>query len=114
MDHKDLESIRIRADLYQELRDYCDRNGMRFRSFVEDALESAPHQEDLAQMADEVTASLEKLDAGRRKSFRRGFWQGYCAALYAFQGKLGMSLDLTPSYLRAEDEVYKVAGNSKL
>jgi len=73
--------LRINHDLYVRLREHCDRFGIRFLDFVEDALENA--------MLTEIgNKGLEReIEVLRRKAdkydyaFHRGFMQGF-AYLY--------------------------------
>ena len=73
--------VRINRDLYVTLREHCDRVGIRFLDFVEDALENAMY-------ADTGNLDLEQeMEALRRKAdqydyaFNRGFKEGF-ACLY--------------------------------
>jgi len=106
--------IMIRADLYRLLRDYCDDNGLRLVDFVEDALENAPYREELARIAYEVEKALATLEEERRKIFRLGFLQGCLAGVLVSQGKLGMNLDETPSYLKPENETSRPVSGKQL
>ena len=45
--NNDSVTIEISSELYQSLREYCDRNGYRFIDFVEDSLETATYRDEL-------------------------------------------------------------------
>ena len=73
--------LRINSDLYVKLREHCDRFGIRFLDFVEDALEDA-------MLTEIENNDIEHEIEGRRRkadkydyAFNRGFKQGF-AYLY--------------------------------
>ena len=85
--------LRVSRELYARLREHCDRLGIRFVDFVEDALDNAV-------MEDVENNSLEKeLEALRRKAesydraFNRGFQQGFAFFHLMLKG-LGVSESL--------------------
>jgi hypothetical protein len=73
--------LRINPDLYVKLREHCDRFGIRFLDFVEDALENAMLTEignnGLEQEIEVLRRKADKYDY----AFNRGFKQGF-AYLY--------------------------------
>ena len=90
--------LRVSRELYARLREHCDRLGIRFVDFVEDALDSAV-------MEDVENNSLEKeLEALRRKAerydraFNRGFQQGFAFFHLMLKG-LGVSESLDEELL---------------
>jgi hypothetical protein len=110
----DMVAIAIDRSLYKQLREYCDSVGIRFREFVEDSLENAFTMIEVDELRNEAVRLIERSDKDRKKSYRRGFWQGFCAAFFAAQGKMGMSLEVTPSELTAEQERYRSSSDGQL
>jgi len=109
-------TISIDAELYDRLRKYCDQHGIRFTAFIEDALESAPQREEEMKMVADARDMMEQNERERRRSYRRGFWQGFYAATFAGQGNMGLCIANTPSELGPENEKFKTVdgGQKKL
>ncbi len=109
-------TISIDSELYENLRKYCDQNGIRFTAFIEDALESATQREEEMKMVAEARDMMEQLERERRRSYRRGFWQGFYAATFAGQGNMGLCMANTPPELSPEHEKFKTVdgGQKKL
>ncbi|HDI59880.1 MAG TPA: hypothetical protein ENF48_05965 [Desulfobacteraceae bacterium] len=89
-------AIRVSADLLDELRSYCDRNGIRFLAFVEEALEKATYVDQIETLLHDGATLLEKLEAERRRGVALGFSLGVLAATLALQGILEPGRHLTP------------------
>jgi hypothetical protein len=88
-----LKSIHIEADVYDELRRICDRKGMRFKDFVDEALERAVYEDQsIDAMAGEIQDLKRQLSVYER-SFMRGFRKGFWFAFLAMQGRLCLSAD---------------------
>jgi uncharacterized protein with von Willebrand factor type A (vWA) domain len=82
------KSVRIDAGLYDVLRAHCDRNGIRFLDFVEEALESAldfHERSDLVEKNEKLLAEIRKESETIRAI---GFHEGVYAAFSLFRGKL--------------------------
>ena len=71
------EPVRINRDLYARLRDHCDRLGIRFNTFTEDALENAISTEITARALEQelegLRAKAERHDYAFNLGFRKGF-----------------------------------------
>jgi hypothetical protein len=93
---EDLKTIRIDPDLYNQLRNYCDENGIRFLEFVEWALENAVHLDQVEDIINNEAKIMERIKKERKDSLRVGFRRGFCAALLTLQGKIELSLEHTP------------------
>ena len=89
-------TIRIEFDLYTELRDYCDRNGIRFVDFVADSLEKATHLHEVENLLCEENKVNERIAREGRRAFLHGFSQGVMAATLALKGDLSLSEMNTP------------------
>jgi hypothetical protein len=89
-------AIRVSAGLLDELRSYCDRNGIRLLAFVEDALEKATYVDQIETLLHDGATLLEKLEAERRRAVALGFSLGVLAATLALQGILEPGRRLTP------------------
>ena len=107
-------TISIDSELYQNLRKYCDQNGIRFTAFIEDALETAPQREEEMKMVADARDMKEQTERERRRSFRRGFWQGFYAATFAGQGNMGMCIANTPPALGPEHEKFKTVDRGQI
>ena len=89
--------IRISEALYDELRDYCDRSGIRFVRFVEEALEKATYVDEIEALLKDGGTMLEKLEAERRRGVAHGFAMGMLAATLALDGRLETGRLMTPA-----------------
>ena len=89
-------AIHVSADLLDELRSYCDRNGIRLLAFIEDALEKATYVDEMETLLHDGATLLEKLEAERRRGVALGFSLGVLAATLALQGILEPGRRLTP------------------
>ena len=81
-------TIHISADLYDELREYCDRVGIPFVRFVEEALEKATYIEEIESLLKDGGTMRAKLEAERRRGLASGFASGVLAAFLAREGCL--------------------------
>ena len=106
--------IQIDSDLHADLRDYCDKCGIRFVDFVEDALAQAVAIEEILDKSEKADQVLSRATEDRRQSFRRGFHVGMVAGVFAAQGKLGLSRDCTPPALSFRNDPNKVVSGSQL
>jgi len=107
-------NIQIDPDLHAELRDYCDRCGIRFIDFVEDALEQAIRFEEILDKSEKADQVLNQATKNMQRSFRHGFHVGLVAGVFMAQGRLGSSKDSTPSELSYRNEPNKVVTGSQL
>ncbi len=89
---EDMKTISINAELYDQLREYCDTAGIRFKDFVEDALDEAAYREEGFEVLDEVNERIRKIADERKKAYTRGFQRGFLVAFYLAQGNLGTGL----------------------
>ena len=69
--------LRINRDLYVRLREHCDRFGIRFLDFAEDALENAMLTEignnGLEQEIEVLRRKADKYDYAFSRGFKEGF-----------------------------------------
>jgi hypothetical protein len=69
--------LRINHDLYVRLREHCDRFGIRFLDFAEDALENAMLTEignnGLEQEIEVLRKKADKYDYAFNRGFKEGF-----------------------------------------
>ncbi len=106
--------ISVDSELYENLRKYCDQNGIRFAAFIEDALESATQREEEMKIVADARDMMEQNEHERRRSYRRGFWQGFCAATFAGQGNMGLCIANTPPDLSPEYEKFKTVDGGQM
>jgi hypothetical protein len=84
--------IRINRDLYLQLREHCDRFGIRFLDFVEDALENAMLTEIGSMGLEQEIEVLRKKADNYDYAFNRGFKQGF-AFLYLMLNGANLSAE---------------------
>ena len=88
--------IRISGSLYDELRAHCDRYGIRFVRFVEEALEKATYIDEIEALLKDGGTMLAKLEAERRRGVAHGFAMGVLAATLSMDGNLEAGRLMTP------------------
>jgi hypothetical protein len=88
--------INIAADLYHELREYCDRAGIAFLDFVEDSLEKATYRDELELLLRDEAEMKKKIASEESAAFKRGFSLGVMAATLALKGSPALSASVTP------------------
>lgn len=98
-----IQTLKIDADIYNLLRDYCDKNGIRFRNFVEDSLENAIQFEESDKIHREEIENLKMKATKYDYAFTRGFQKGFLFAFFALQGRCFYSLK--------EDEIIAICDN---
>lgn len=84
--------LRINRDLYVKLREHCDRFGIRFLDFVEDALENAMLTEIRNMGLEQEIEVLRKKAHNYDYAFNRGFKQGF-AYLYLMLNGASLSAE---------------------
>ena len=104
----DKAHIQIDPDLHAELKAYCDKCGIRFINFVEDALEQAIAFEEILDKSEKADRVLNQATKNMQRSFRHGFHVGLVAGVYLAQGRLCSSKDCTPPELSYRKEPNKV------
>ena len=92
----DSEIVRITSGLYKELREFCDRNSIRFVDFIEDSLESATYRYELEELLSDGANVQTRIESERNRSFLEGFSKGVLSATLALQGKIELSENYTP------------------
>lgn len=110
----DKEHIQIDPDLYLGVREFCDKSGLRFIDFVEDALEQAIAFEETWDASHKAKKIISRATDDMRQTFRRGFHLGFVTGVFAGQGKLGSSINSTPSELSYKNELNKVVTGPQL
>ncbi len=93
---QDVFTVRIPAELYRELREYCDRIGVAFVDFVEDALEKATYRDEMELLLRDEAEMKKKIASERASSLNRGFSLGVMAATLSIQGVAALGESLTP------------------
>jgi hypothetical protein len=92
MSEPEHKTIRIDNDLYLRLREHCDRDGVRFLDFLENALEDALLRETVTKAMEAEIEILRKKAVKYDYAFNRGFQQGF-AFFYQMMEGLGFSAD---------------------
>ncbi len=89
---KERKRILLDASLHDQLREYCDVNGLRLVSFVEEALENAMDMKEELKYLDEAETLISEVQDEKERAYRRGYRVGLLAAFFAAQGNLGTSM----------------------
>lgn len=108
------QTIPIDGDLHADLREYCDRGGIRFVDFIEEALQNAIEREEILEKSDKANRILARADKEREMSFRRGFFQGVLVGILVNQGQLAVSKKITPSEIASNEDPFKIITGPQL
>ena len=95
-------TINIDDRLYDLLRNFCDKQGLRLKDFIEDALENAIYTEESIKILNEEIKSLKKKEARYDYAFRRGFQKGFYISFCALHGQI---------LLESDDEAFEILKN---
>ena len=95
-------TIKIDDRLYDLLRNFCDKQGLRLKDFIEDALENAIYTEESIKILNEEIKSLKKKEARYDYAFRRGFQKGFYISFCALHGQI---------LLESDDEAFEILKN---
>lgn len=82
------KTIRIDADLYESVREYCDRENIALVDFVEDSLENAISFHAQLSLLEENKKLLAKIKEKYQTIRRAGFNEGFFVAFYAIGGDI--------------------------
>ena len=106
----DTVKIDISVELYQNIREYCDKNSLRFIDFIEDALESATYRDELERLVNDESKMKERIENEGVVSIQRGFIRGVMAATLAMKGNSGLGEALTPKEIKKSYHFIPVRG----
>jgi len=81
-------TLTINSELYRQLREYCDQENIRFKTFIEESLENAISRKEQVKVLEESRRLKKEIDTIRNTAYLRGFQQGFFSAFCAAQGKL--------------------------
>ena len=70
-------TVQISSDLYARLREHCDRRGIRFVDFVENALDNAILGDVEHNVLEKELNGLRLKAENHDRAFNRGFRQGF-------------------------------------
>jgi len=87
MQNKELKTIKINSELYNFLREYCDKQNIRLIDFVEESLENTVSYYDQLKLAEENKKLLSLVKEKHDKIYKTGFGEGFFIALYNLRGK---------------------------
>jgi len=108
--HDGIVKIDISVELYQNIREYCDQNSLRFVDFIEDSLESATYRDELERLVNDESKIKERIENERVVSIQRGFIRGVMAATLAMKGYSGLGEALTPKEIKKSYHFITVQG----
>jgi len=77
MSSKNNEAVYIERELYSRLRTYCDNESIRFRDFVENALEEAVESDRITKVLESEIDKLKRKAVKYDYAFKRGFEKGF-------------------------------------
>lgn len=92
----DRRTIHISAGLYADLREYCDRVGIPFVRFAEEALEKATYVDEIETLLNDGGKMLAKIEVERHRGMAHGFALGVLAAFLVREGVSESGRLLTP------------------
>jgi hypothetical protein len=95
------KTLSVEGSLYEQIREYCDDNGLRLVAFVEEALENAMDMKEEVKYLEEAESLISEVQDEKERAYRRGYRVGLLAAFFAAQGRLGTSM----SYRAQEREL---------
>lgn len=81
-----IKNLAINSELHDELRAYCDSENIRFKDFVEDALENAIYRNEQAKVFDQANQLLSNIEKERKKAYWHGFDVGFFMAVFTLKG----------------------------
>ncbi len=90
--NEELKIIKINSELYDYLREYCDKQHVRFIDFVEDSLENSVGFHEQLKLAEENKKLLSQIEENHEKIYKAGFHEGFYIALYTLKGKIWAGL----------------------
>jgi hypothetical protein len=105
--------IKIDNRLYDLLRKFCDKEGLRLIDFVEDALENAIYTEESIKVLNEEIKSLKKKEAKYDYAFRRGFQKGFYVSVCALHGQILLDPD-DEDFEILKNDPYRISKGSQL
>lgn len=91
-DEQEKKTIQIDDDLYDQIREYCDENGIRLIAFIEDALTNAIDLNEEVKYLEEAEKLISEVRDERERAYRRGYRTGLMAGFFAANGQLGVSI----------------------
>jgi hypothetical protein len=89
---RERKTISLDASLHEQIREYCDDNGIRLVAFVEEALENAMDLKEEAKYLEEAESLISEVQDEKERAYRRGYRVGLLAAFFAVRGHLGTSM----------------------
>ena len=86
-------TVPIDEEIYQDIREYCESNGLKFINFIQDAFDNAIKREEILRISAETLSAkkeIEKIQRSlhreRERSYGKGFSRGFYYAFMMFQG----------------------------
>ena len=86
MDDKEFISIKIDVDTYEELKSYCDEQGVRFIDFLYEALDNSVARYELRKEITEIRKQKREIEYEKSKAFQLGFEKGLIVSFLLSQG----------------------------
>jgi hypothetical protein len=84
---EDPRTIEIDPEVYDSVREFCDRHDLRFLDFVEEALETAMFFHAQENQVEENQELLRRIRRDYQKIKKIGFDEGFFIAVRLFGGK---------------------------
>jgi hypothetical protein len=107
------KNIPLSVELYEALREFCDKIGTPFLDFIEESLENATQRHELEMLLNDKAKLDEKIKNEQQRAFLEGFSKGVMVAFFAAGGRLNLSQYLTPSVVKKQPR-YEVIKDDQL
>lgn len=104
------KTIILSSELYEELRQFCDRMQIPFLDFVEESLEGATQRHELEGLLNDKARIDEKIKSKQQEAYLKGFDRGVLVALLAAAGRLAVGQHLTPRAVEERPRYQVVEG----
>jgi len=91
-ENDELKIIKINSELYNSLREYCDKQNIRLIDFVEDSLGNTVDFYEQLKLLEENKKLLSQIREKHEKIYKAGFHEGFYIALYTLKGKIWAGL----------------------
>lgn len=105
--------IPIESELYFQVREFCNHNGIRFKDFVENAFESAMDHEGMMGMVEKASSLIDRVGRECQSAYQQGFRSGLLAGVLLAQGRVGIFKCLCPSEMLEKGNIFKPVKGSQ-
>ena len=104
------KTVSISSQLYDELREFCDRMEIPFLDFVEESLETATRRYEMEELLNNHAKIKAKMKNQQQQAYLDGFEKGVLASFTAISGQTAISQRITPQTVRNRPRYQMVTG----